>query len=779
MITSAPIVPSTAEHRFRLGGSSWWMWRDGVLRSTGFPVSGLDRLSAPALAGVADAHLAGAVSTVDFEAEVARATAALSREVDRIVADDRLREAVTWEQSPEMILDSLLRTAGSPRDQNRRDLESKFGRIWQRYCAVNDTIGFFGPFRWITLDPERSTTVAAPGDTLLALRKVFFEPWALAAYGARLAEDPAMRQWMPPSPRTHHFLDGLTVQRPGRPPLTLAHQEAAAISSCDGRRPATLVAAQLVARGMVKAGDEAAAFQLLDDLVARKLLEWDANLPIGPHTEDVLVERIAAIADDRLRRVANDGLDRLRSIRDIVADAAGDPDALAAALAKLDTVFAEVTGRKPRRPGHGYPGRGICYEDTLRDACVTIGRDLLDAIEPPLVIVLQAARWLTAELARRFEDALQELVPAGGAADERPSLADVWDRGVDLLIGPREQGPFARVLSDFEARWRELLGLDDSSRRLAITAAQLQKRASRLFAADRPGWSMARIHSPDLLICAQSVDAIDEGSYLAVLGELHIAYATHCIRTLTWALPDPMRLPALGVQDLGRPRMIPLMPPLWSSYAGRSLQFDEAPHDRYIGFARATGVAADRVIPTSAVRIERINDGFAGRLPDRTLVPLIEFFAAFLSMCSTNSLREAMQGPHTPRVTIDRVVVWRETWRLSREDIDGLGAATEDMAMYLAGRRLVARRGLPDRCFVRVSTEKKPIYVDFTSPLYVSSLGSMVRSGLRKSPHLEVTVTEMLPSPDQTWLVDADGNHYFAELRLQVTDSEPARARGW
>jgi hypothetical protein len=766
MVTSAPSGRTEAGHRFRLGRSRWWMWRDGVLRSAGFPVSGLERLSAPALAALADAHLAGQASAASVEAEVCRVTASLATtELERIASDDRFREAVTWEQSP--VLADL-----DPARLHDAAWRHRLVQQWQRYCASNDTMGFFGPCAWMTLDPE-SVTTAVPGQALLAVRRVFLEPWALAAYGTRLAADPAIRLWLPPAPRTHFYLDGVTLRRPGQPPLRLTPAEAATIAACDGRRPAFLVASELAASGAGETGGQRGALAALENLAARGLLQWDANLPVAAHAEEVLDERIAAIEDEGPRTLAAEGLDRLRSARDTVAGAAGDPDALTRALGALHAVFSELTGCRPHRPRYSYPHNTVCYEETLRDVRVIVGRDLLDPIGPALALVLQAARWLTAELAGRFEDALAGLVAARGFPGASLTLADIWDDGVDLLFGPRERRLVPGVQHDFRSRWRELLKPDDGAHEMAFSSAVLEQRAGRLFAADRPGWSMARIHSPDILVAAPSVAAINDGSYTAVLGELHIAHATHCVRGFAWALPDMYQHLRLASEDYGRPRLIPLIPRLWTGYAARQVQFSDQPADTYVAFAPSSGVEADRVLAACAVTIERCERGFAGRLPDGTLIPLIEFFGGFLSLSATDSLREAGSGPHTPRVTIDRLVVWRESWRLAREDV-GTIAVASDTARYLAGRRLIARLGAPDQCFVRLSTDRKPMYVDFTSPLYVSMLGSLLCARLKTSPDLEVIMTELLPTPAQAWLRDAEGNRYFSEFRLQVTDPERA-----
>ena len=218
---------TTVSHRFPAGPDSWSFWREAVLRTTGFPASGLDLLAARECASQADGYLDGRVDEYEFVR----------------VFDDAVRRGAA----------------------------------------------------------------------------------ALNRIAAELSADPAL-----------------------------------AVPDCD--------------RGL----------QLIASLVARRLLSWDANMPVSPHTAGVLSARIAAIGDGELRHQAEAGLNRLTAASGAAARAAGDPVALAAALAGLDAEFTAVTGAEPRRRlGQAYAGRGVCYEDTTRDLCVTVGRTFLDEIAPP------------------------------------------------------------------------------------------------------------------------------------------------------------------------------------------------------------------------------------------------------------------------------------------------------------------------------------------------------------------------------------------------------------
>ena len=123
-------------------------------------------------------------------------------------------------------------------------------------------------------------------------------------------------------------------------------------------------------------------------------------------------------------------------------------------------------------------------------------------------------------------------------------------------------------------------------------------------------------------------------------------------------------------------------------------------------------------------------------------------------------------APHTPRVTIDGLVVCRESWCLPAEEV-GFARAASPLNRFLEARRWVRREGLPRFVFARVSSELKPYYVDFESPIYVENLARAVRLSTT------VALTEMLPTPDQCWLRDAAGRRYTGEFRLVAIDPVP------
>ncbi|MEV5691432.1 lantibiotic dehydratase [Micromonospora globbae] len=763
-------------HRIPLGDTGWWVWRDVVLRTAGFPAAGLAAFAAPEAAAQADALLAGGGSRDLFDKAFAAAQLDASGQANRIAADPLLREAVTW-QNPDMLvaLDGLVRTDPAARNWRRRKRESTLLRYWQRYCGKAETIGFFGPVCWARFDPDDPRTRVRPGPALVSRREVRFEAWALIAYADRLADDLAVRRWWAPALPPHLSVAGRQLRRPLHPPVDLTAAEARLLSYCDGRTPAEAVVAR--ARAHPDSGLRSAAdgFLLLDRLVERSLLTWDAALPISPWAERALRERLAAIGDPAVRAEVTAGFDRLCAARDAVAAAAGDPDRLATALAALNSEFTAVTGRPAtRHRGQMYVGRTVLYEETVRDLDLTIGSAVLDALAPPLAIVLRAARWLTAEIGTALRRLLDDLYAE--LRDDGPvRLADVWSLAQGLLLAA--DGPLAGASTQFTARWAELFGLDrvDAGQtEVRLRSADLAERVDALFPATAPGWPSARIHNPDVQISAADVAALNRGEFLLVLGEMHPATTPFDSAVFAPFHPDPAALRAGLDTDLGPARARVLYPEGFPRVTTRTTYASVGPADRQFGIDTARGADVDRLVAATEVRVDRDGAELTAVLPDGSRWPLVEIFAHLLGSLLLDSFKLVAPAPHTPRITIDRLVVARRTWRTTVGE-SGLAGVSGDAERFLAVRRWRQRLGLPERAFVKVGTEVKPCYVDFTGPLYAHSLCAMVDAAARTGPDVSVVVSELLPAPEDAWVPDAQGRGHVSELRLQITDPKSYR----
>jgi hypothetical protein len=759
----------TGEHRIPLGDTTWSVWRDALLRSAGFPADGLAALSAPAAAASADAHLRGEDTSfgTDFDAAV---TAGAARLRD-IAADPLVREAVTWQNTNALYaLDGLV-AAGTTRNARLRERERAVLKYWQRYCGKNETVGFFGPSCWVTVDDQHPTAAdATAGPGLTRRRWVVLEAWVLQTYADTISTDPAVRRWWPPLLAPHLTLDGRQLHRPGRPPLTLTATEAALLAACDGKQPAATIVTD-PAIGLRREDD---GYTLLTNLADRELLTWDAGLPNTSAAETVLRRRIDAIGDDDTRAAATAGLDRLTTARDAVAAAAGDPHALRTALSTLDQVFTDLTGEQPRRRGgQTYAGRTLCYEDTARDLDITFGAPLLDTIAAPLDLLLRAARWLSAELATAYDTALRELHTElrfdndGGLVP----LSDLWYLAQGLFWGTTGHRPVDRVADEFARRWADLFDLTDGAGPVVTTADALVAHVDAAFPHRATTWSAARLHSPDLQLCADGPEALARGEFLVVLGELHTAWASFDCDVFTPAHPDIERLRAALAEDLGTRRVRPLFPADWPRRTSRVAESLAGPTDVRLAFAQAPGAGGEHILATTALHVSDMDGQLVATDATGARWPLIEVFSQLIAIHAVDAFKLTSPAPHTPRITVDRLVVSRETWRTTAA-ATGLATAKGERDRYLAVRQWRQELGLPDAVFIKLGTETKPYYADLTSPHYAGLLCTMIRAAITDGgPDVPVIVSELLPGPDQAWVPDGDGNRYVSEIRLHIVDT--------
>jgi Lantibiotic dehydratase, N terminus len=763
-----------SDHLAEIPGTGWHAWRWALLRSAGFPVAGLDRLSMPACAKAADALLDGADGGVaaEFEAAFADAVAGTGATLRAVAADPRFRQAVIWQNPGVLVaLDGLLRAGERPpRNSRHRSREEIVAKYWQRYCAKNDTVGFFGPMCWVRIDPGAPPVTVSPGVAVDRDRQVFFERWALAAVAERLSADPRVRPSLPVAVSPQLLVGAAGLLHPQRGPVPLPPAELALVRLADAAPPAAALARAAVADPATGFRDEAEVYVRLGQLVERGLLTWEPDLPMNLGAEDALARLVAGIGDEAARAAATAGLDRLRAARDAVA-AAVDPDALAAAMAALDAEFTALSGREPRHnAGQTQAGRTLCHLEASRDLELGIGGAVLERLAP-LQPLLVSARWLTSELAAAYESWLagQHREAAAEIGSEEVPFGLLWYAAFDAFVGAER--PADPVITEFLRRWSEVLGLADAADmpRLELSTEALLSKVDAAFPAAAPGWATARIHSPDLHICAPSAEAAARGDFTIVLGELHMGLAAFDTHFFAVGHPAPGELIEAMRHDVPASRVALAVPHGWPRTTAREAEWLTGPADVQLGFTAAPGIDRARRLPLAAVTVVPDGGRLVARAADGRTWPLVEMFTGLLWMHAFDTWKLAGSGPHTPRVTVDGLVIARETWRTTAR-ATGLVGVTGEQARYLAVRRWRAALGLPERVFIRLDTETKPCYLDLTSPLYARILATMLTTACRDGADPALAVAEMLPDSNQSWLPDRAGNHYTSELRIQLRD---------
>lgn len=719
-----------------------------------------------------------AVAQRDFREVYEAAVVHQSEEIRDLVSCDRFQEAVLWQNRSafHIALAGLVREPleGQPRNSQRRQSEELMASYLQRYAVKNDTIGFFGPVGWANLVDEEPAIDVRPGAGLLARRNVYLEAWCFEEVARTLAGNDAVKPWLLPRRMPFVHVTGSTLQLPLQRPVRLTAARAALLAACDGERTAQEIARTLISDPSTGLKTEREVYILLEHLKAIGLIAWRFYVPTAADAQETLRRQIERFGNDRLRRSALGALDEIERARQAVADAAGDVARLDQAIVHLEDTFTRLTGRSAtRHAGKMYAGRTLVYEDCRRDLDVKIGPDLFLAITKPLGLVLQSARWLTHQAAAfvrgLFERLYSDLVRESGSSVVE--YIHFWYRAQPFLLGERSDIADA-VFPRLYERWEEVLAIDDGPRRVQLASAELQDRVSSLFAAPGPGWQVARYHSPDVMIAATDLAALQRGDYHLILGEVHIGTNTLNSSLFIAQHPDREAVFKSLEFDLPRPQLSPLAPKDFPGYTTRTHTAYLSPKNFFTpSIDDAPILPAGKVLFPAALVVEDSADGLVVRTREgRLRFDLIESFGDLLSLSVHNGFAFLRPRPHWPRISIDRLIICRESWLFDAPAM-GFALCRDGADRFLAARRWAEAHGLPRFVFAKAPVERKPVYVDFDSPIYVDIFAKIVRRTLEASPASPaIRVTEMLPRTDETWLPDAAGRRYTSEFRVVAVD---------
>ncbi|MBP2479054.1 hypothetical protein JOF53_007926 [Crossiella equi] len=750
----------------------WRLWSQFSLRGPGFPADGVLALAPEGLAVAADKfgpedQLGGTDWTVFREAFDA-ASVVTARHLQGIAARPDFRAAVAWQNR------TVLRTGIAPflnwtptaegRSSMPRQREELVAHYWQRFCVKNDTIGFFGPVGWGSWDLDSRGLAVRPGSGLIEHSAVYFSSWAIDTLAKVIGEDPALRRWT--APRRVSFVrvaDDL-VHLPGRPPQPITAEQQAVLARCDG----TLAPVDLAAEAGLSEVD---LFAVLDDLVRRRWLVWRLEVPTTAHPEAHLRSTLERVREPEVRERALAKLAVLERAKQRIHEAYGDADALSEAMAALETDFAELTATSAVRAKNSRtaPCRSLVYSDTRRSATATLGSAVLAELTP-LGLCLTAARWMTGKFAAAMTGHIRAAYERVLARQGRVDLGALWFECLPVPH-PASEREIDAIQAELREKWSRVLDVPEGARRVRLDSADIAAKVRAEFEPVGESWNIARYVSPDVLVLAEDAEAVERGEFELVLGELHVAMNTVGASLFALQHPDMSTLLAETTTDFPGPRLMPMLPkeqpPRWSTRSRPALV---RPEDYFVGMVDYTADPHNpRALNSADVTVSDVDGRLVATLPDGAEFPLLDVFGNALTNRVMDRFTLRPRGEHTPRITIDRMVVARETWRIGAAGL-GFTAEKDEARRFVRARQWRTALDLPRFVFVTSPTEPRPFYVDFDSPVYVNILTKAARRLARTHPEGRLTLSEMLPAPDQAWLTDDQGQRYTSELRFVAVD---------
>jgi len=672
---------------------------------------------------------------------------------------DRFAAAVQW-QNPALVRNWLgayrqaLLNSTVPADVplSRRDQrETLIAALAQRYCAKNETIGFFGPVAWARFTEQGDTRVT--GDWGLRRREVFLEWHAVAAVAAAIAADSELSPWLPlrrhPLYSAHNGVIYGTRRAQVRATRT-QYQIFAALASPHSEQDL---------RVMLDAPDFDAA---LASLEADRVILRGLAVPVGDRPDQWLLRCLEALPEPAARDRALARLATLRCAVDRVADATDDPVALGVATARLDAALGELV-QGTAEAGRRRYGRTAVYEDCRLDVDVQIGSSLIEALRRPLGLLLDSARWLVSEVAHEVVAELRAVHASLASGGRAVCLADLTLAGADVLSGAPGTAVH-RVVDDFTARWTEILELADTDGRLHTE--QAAGLAAALFPGSDPfPWQAARQCSPDLML-RHRPGAPPQW----VLGELHLGLNTLENRPFATQADDRAELFKMSREDYPCGRIVPIWPAASAEVTSRTyppLALDLPSHYDYWSYALDEGHPAGVASwPGSILLVTADGDGLWVQPPDAAWRrPVTEFLGEFLTAMVVNRFRLRSPAPHHQRLTFDDVIVERESWWVPAGELQAICVDGTDYRCAALAQALRAL-GCPRYLFGSLAGQQKPVFIDIQAPLLLRGFAKLLRN---EPQDAMVRLVEMVPEPGALWLRDQNGDPVTSEFRLVVS----------
>jgi len=645
-----------------------------------------------------------------------------------------------------------------PRNKSSRAHERHLLLYLQRVAAKNDSLSAFGPEGWGTVAGASGSLALAP-EPGIAAREIFLERWTAHGVAAALNADPEIRIELSPRLNPNGLIAGNRfVFTDTEEAIELDDDALQALPRIDSKTPAHSTGLDVA---------------ILERLAEQKIIRWEIEVPaLEPHAFDVVLADVQAWRDTPVR---SRWLELLEPIAALPGKFAGTDDT--AARIQIIDEADERLQRLGALPKSGtrflYSAANPIGDECFRECNFTIGEDLVGEVAHDAAPWIDLWRDSYAFVASRVAAGLRgilEKAPTKNGAIPFPAFLRVCEQLGMPLTGPAMVGLAHMAFQEVKAAFRQQLAARPDAEEWQLTADDCHFVRKNF---QYPKFDEYTYPSADMQISAKSVEAVARGEYEWVLAELHppVALLHH---GFYWGCPDKEALGrAVESTTNGRPTLHFGFFAIDFTATTVVRVFDAIP-DRMNFVAAQRGNPLWRMVPPAEIEVfadEANGDvGLRRRGSGEYLGSLARGWWMALGFHPFLFGR----APHMPRLRCGKVIVQRQSWTVSLEEMPAGNYTGVSRNLVAAIERLRAAKGWPRYIYIRPSEtalrrsgaegrdkDTKPVFIDLESYLFLEIFhGWLTKAG-------ELEVIEMLPDPEHLLWQEKDGRRTF-ELRTQI-----------
>jgi hypothetical protein len=698
------------------------------------------------------------------------------------LSSDEAREAL-FLSNPESLqrMDALIATFANSSAKLNSRVRQRLRLAWnylQRLCAKNDTSSFFGPIAWGRVNRQQPVPLRIsenPGQWL-AQRKTYFEHWVLLSISRAICADEQLAPFIPLELSPGCYLQGDTLFYPINKSKVLKGGALAVLQALqqtwlEGRNRHTLTSV-LASQGYSLKD----CTRLVESFLEKGVVQYMLQVPPGQTQDDPsplqqLYTLVASMgSSEQTRQSWLEMLEALETQRQLFA--AGDLAIRRKALGNLTNILSRRGIDLTRSQGKMYVGRFPVYEDCGRNLQVSLGSHLADDLQQTMDPVIDLHHWLTGAVAARLHDYYLDywktLCREGKTVDFLQFFHGLQQQQLGQTVIREMRHILSKSWTNLSDRCTNTDGKCDE---IVLQLPTLLQLLAELHEQEPRGSHFSRltlrVHSPDFMLGAKNEEAIAQGDYVWVIGEIHPAVHT---------LSQPVAQPFCPYSEAISQEVEELLSPATATLADSPETYQRSHIDwldvdslyQVILPGCVGRVPPERCLPAGRGVVELSDHEGAQKLlyyRDKLTgfrQDLITVIPTELHRICFNLAADLLGYGISARVTYGRLILKRRSWDILPKKLPALGQPGENLDSYLAWRQWARKLDMPRHVFVKLSDEPKPIYVDFANPLSLDLLANLCK----KSQTMRFS--EMRPSPDELWLRDSRGR-YCSEFRTSVS----------